>query len=134
MILIKYLHHKSDQGSVREQDIYHSSFKIRKFSLIKNQITHAQNIFILWLHKLLYIYFTSNQAYFILIFNYFIKLALHLHSSFITILYDSLYHCVFGKPWEVGFGWKKSCCQTSSEGACDPLSVLPTRLQDLIFS
>ena len=30
MILIKYLHQKSDQGSIREQDIYRSSFKLRK--------------------------------------------------------------------------------------------------------
>jgi hypothetical protein len=30
MILIKYLHQKSDQGSIRKQDIYRSSFKLRK--------------------------------------------------------------------------------------------------------
>jgi hypothetical protein len=30
MILIKYLHQKSDQGSVTEQDIYRRSFKLQK--------------------------------------------------------------------------------------------------------
>jgi hypothetical protein len=29
-MLIKYLHQNSDQGSIREQDIYRSSIKLRK--------------------------------------------------------------------------------------------------------
>lgn len=79
-------------------------------------------------------YLISNQAYFILLLGYFIKLALQLQSSITTILKDSFCHSVFGKPWEVGFGWQDSCCQTSSEGACLPLSDLPTLLQVLKFS
>jgi hypothetical protein len=60
--------------------------------------------------------FISKQAYVIFIFSYLIRLELHLHSTFITVLHDSLYHSVSGKPWEVGFGWQKSS---------DPVSDLP---------
>jgi len=54
MIVIKYLHQKSDQGSIREQDIYRSSFKLRKiYSYITIKLhMHKINLHYIHTHKL----------------------------------------------------------------------------------
>ena len=104
MILIKYLHQKSDQGSVREQDIYPSSFKLRK---IYSYITIK-----LHMHKISSYYRHTNSVHMLYlqasIFHHYIQL-LHktritsssiLHLQFYTILCITLSLASLGK-WDL---------------------------------
>jgi len=85
MILIKYLHQKSDQGSIREQDIYRSSFKLRK---IYSHITIK-----LHMHKINSYYRHTNSVHMLYlqasIFHHYIQLHHKTKITSSSILHDS---------------------------------------------
>jgi len=85
MILIKYLHQKSDQGSVTEQDIYPSSFKLRKIYIYITIELHMHKINSYYRHtnsvRMLYL-----QAS---IFHHYIQLLHKTRFTFSSILHYS---------------------------------------------